>query len=97
MQKGMVLVQRDLDQAFMQVHVEIFDKDAKAVYLELRPPRLVFSGLAIGSCIGSTRVDSLPRCHERRVTVIPVMDDVAACVGRRVGSNRLGDKLMQTL
>ncbi len=54
LQKGMVVHQRDMNKAFMRIHVKIEDDEGKKATLRLRPPgmeletdRMIF-GLAIG-------------------------------------------------
>jgi hypothetical protein len=88
LKKGMVVRQRDLDQAFLRMRVAVSDSSGESVELELQAPgrtygsdRMVF-GLSIGplaltSALAATReiVESLVSEEARSVGVIGVMDD----------------------
>ena len=85
---GMMVRQRDLDQAFLRMRVAVRDSEGNPVDLELKAPgrvygsdRMVF-GLSVGplaltSAIAATRevVESLVSDDARAVGVVPVMDD----------------------
>ena len=80
LQKGMVVHQRDLDQAFMRIHVKIEDEEGKPATLRLRPPgmELETDQMVFGLAIGPLGLASVLAAIQELVET--VISDKAKCV-----------------